>query len=456
MPTAKRGIINSCVFTWLCSVACFPVLLRWPAATPPKTWIDPDTGHRVVRLTDEPGSASLYFNQNGYTADGKKMIYTTPEGISALDLATHATKPRREGPRPRHRHRPQNAERLLHAEATPIFCHRRRYAGATREIAKFPPRGSVAPSMPTKRCSPALTSKAMAPDYQRHRPPGRAAARPRYRPRNKGQMMEQRLAAHLPMAHVHHQRENRRSQDHPSSTDWLNHLEFSPTDPTLLMFCHEGPWHKVDRIWTIRTDGTHITQIHTRTMAMEIFGHEFWAPDGKTIWYDLQTPRGEDFWLAGYNVETGAAHLVSSAAQRVVDPLQRDARRQAVLRRWRRSRPGGPREKRRMDLSVPSRSSSRIAALKTRTSSSPACFAPRAWSTCRSTIQAGAERQFHARSEVGGLPLQHVRRHLCVRGGGSESPMNMKLLLLSYLSPYRPTRSQKFDLPRGQAEPLHR
>jgi oligogalacturonide lyase len=61
----------------------------------------------------------------------------------------------------------------------------------------------------------------------------------------------------------------------------------------------------VDRIWTIRTDGTQRTKIHTRTMAMEIFGHEFWSQDGKTIWYDLQTPRGEDFWLAGYNVEHG-------------------------------------------------------------------------------------------------------------------------------------------------------
>src|SRR3990170_3358537 len=25
------------------------------------------------------------------------------------------------------------------------------------------------------------------------------------------------------------------------STDWLNHLQFSPIDPGLLMFCHEGP-----------------------------------------------------------------------------------------------------------------------------------------------------------------------------------------------------------------------
>jgi oligogalacturonide lyase len=89
------------------------------------------------------------------------------------------------------------------------------------------------------------------------------------------------------------------------SRDWINHLLFSPTDPHLLMYCHEGPWQKVDRIWTIHTDGTHNTLIHKRTMFMEIAGHEFWSHDGKTIWYDWQTPKGQDFWLAGYNVETG-------------------------------------------------------------------------------------------------------------------------------------------------------
>ena len=40
------------------------------------------------------------------------------------------------------------------------------------------------------------------------------------------------------------------------------------------MFCHEGPWHKVDRIWTIRTDGSDLKLVHQRTMAMEIAGHE--------------------------------------------------------------------------------------------------------------------------------------------------------------------------------------
>jgi oligogalacturonide lyase len=89
------------------------------------------------------------------------------------------------------------------------------------------------------------------------------------------------------------------------STDWLNHVQFSPTDPTLVMFCHEGPWHKVDRIWTIRTDGSGLRQVHTRTMEMEIAGHEFFSPDGKTIWYDLQTPKYKEFWLAGVALATG-------------------------------------------------------------------------------------------------------------------------------------------------------
>ena len=89
------------------------------------------------------------------------------------------------------------------------------------------------------------------------------------------------------------------------SHDWLNHLQCSPTDPQQIMFCHEGPWHYVDRTWLIRTDGSGLTQVHPRTMDMEIEGHEFFSRDGKTVWYDLQTPRSMVFWLAGYEIATG-------------------------------------------------------------------------------------------------------------------------------------------------------
>ena len=297
-------------------------------AEPPKSWIDPATGHRVVRLTDEPNSASLYFNQNGYTADGRKMVYTTPDGISTLDLQTHTAKSVVKG---RVQvivtgHKTQN---VYYRQGDEIFSTNVDTL-ETRRIAKLPPRGSVATVNADETLLAGTYIEGDGQDFAgRNPPPGQAATatqggqiHPLEQALNKGQMMEQRLAAHLPMAMFTINAPNGEVKVIHRATDWLNHLEFSPTDPNLLMFCHEGPWHKVDRIWTIHSDGSHIVQVHKRTMAGEIFGHEFWSHDGKTIWYDLQTPRGEDFWLAGFNVETGDAHPISPAARRMVDSLQ--------------------------------------------------------------------------------------------------------------------------------------
>lgn len=85
---------------------------------------------------------------------------------------------------------------------------------------------------------------------------------------------------------------------------WLNHVQFSPTDPSLMMFCHEGIWQKVNRIWTININTGKARLMYKRTMPMEIAGHEWFSPDGKTIWFDLQRPRGENFFVGGVNVKT--------------------------------------------------------------------------------------------------------------------------------------------------------
>ena len=60
---------------------------------PPVEWIEPRTGHRVVRLSREPGSASLYFHQYPFSADGKKMVFTTRQGISTVNLETREVEP---------------------------------------------------------------------------------------------------------------------------------------------------------------------------------------------------------------------------------------------------------------------------------------------------------------------------------------------------------------------------
>jgi oligogalacturonide lyase len=228
------------------------------------------------------------------------MVFTTPEGISVLDLTSHVARPVVQG-KVRVVVAGRKSQRVYYTKEGAVY-----WADVdTREIRKIadlPPRGSVSTVNADETLMAGTYIEGDGADYGGSRP-----SQPQIldQPRNKGQMMEQRLAAHLPMALFVIEVKTGRLKVIHRSTDWLNHLEFSPTDPALLMFCHEGPWHKVDRIWTMRTDGSQITKVHTRTMEMEIAGHEFWSADGKTIWYDLQTPRSEDFWVAGYNVSSG-------------------------------------------------------------------------------------------------------------------------------------------------------
>ena len=63
------------------------------AADPAAQWVDPLTGHKVVRISREPGTASLYFHQNSYTPQGDKMVVSVPDGISTVDLKSWEIKP---------------------------------------------------------------------------------------------------------------------------------------------------------------------------------------------------------------------------------------------------------------------------------------------------------------------------------------------------------------------------
>jgi oligogalacturonide lyase len=84
----------------------------------------------------------------------------------------------------------------------------------------------------------------------------------------------------------------------------LDHQQWSPTDPNLLLYAHEGSWHEVDRTWIIDARTGAFQLMHRRTMDMEINGHEWWGFDGQSVWFDLQTPRSRDFWIAGVNLST--------------------------------------------------------------------------------------------------------------------------------------------------------
>lgn len=286
-----------------------------PPAEPPREWIDASTGHRVIRLTDEPGSNSFYFNFNAFSPDGRWMVYTTPRTISALELATRKTKKLVD--------RPANTIVVSRRTSTLFFTRPGNAehpaslwrceldTGETRKLVDLPPRASVVTvnADDTLGAGIFIEGDADADGAYDGKPrPGSGRMSPvnQGEPINKSEMMTRRLNAKLPMTlFTIDLASGKLTKLLEHDTNWLNHLQFSPTDPTLLLYCHEGHWQLVDRIWTIRTDGTQKQLIHRRQMQMEIAGHEWWGADGQTIYYQLHFPRGgRTSFIASYNVAT--------------------------------------------------------------------------------------------------------------------------------------------------------
>src|SRR5438034_10563595 len=55
--------------------------------TPPREWVEKETGHRVIRLSGDEGGSSLYFHQNVYTPKGDKLVFDTRAGIVVVDIS---------------------------------------------------------------------------------------------------------------------------------------------------------------------------------------------------------------------------------------------------------------------------------------------------------------------------------------------------------------------------------
>jgi oligogalacturonide lyase len=271
-------------------------------STPATDWIDPKTGHRIIRLSPDTGGSTLYFHDHRFTPEGDKMVIRGAGGVGVVDLSTLG----------------QSAPKfeLLLPDVQPIQMAWRtrevyfRQDGilkavnvdtkAIRDVVKIP---AEAQGSAIINCDESLivgigpdpdgkTVPRLPPSGKLNPNPGRGSLEPNWAAGTPKRIFTINVkTGEFTVIH----REN----------DWTNHLQCSPTDPLQILFCHEGPWHYVDRTWTIRADGTPARLLHERTMNMEIEGHEFFGQDGKMVWYDLQTPMSGVFWLAGVDLATG-------------------------------------------------------------------------------------------------------------------------------------------------------
>jgi len=310
-----QGIVVITTVLVSCGTRNPPVLETGASLPMPGEWIDRDTDHRVIRLTGPEGDhRSFYFHNAPFIpasgGEGDLMLYYgspdpqssdrvfspgTGRQLFSLNLKTGETRQVTHHPTPIQGEIVGRIGREVFYQASDSVFSTHVETGETRLIYVFP--DSIRGGITTLNADETLLAGVYS-DPEKYRVL-------REYPQ-KGDFFTRIFEARIPHTLFTVDIESGIMEPVFSDTAWLNHVQFSPTDPRLLMFCHEGPWHLLDRIWTIRLDQREPHLMHERTVYREIAGHEFFSPDGKTIWFDLQIPRGETFYLAGLDLASGA------------------------------------------------------------------------------------------------------------------------------------------------------
>lgn len=289
---------------YLLAALCL-VQLSWVNAQPmmetggqkmPNEWIDKDTHHRVIKLTRiEGNNLSFYFHNNPFYKN-KMVFYNTNNGnkqIYTVDITNYKTE------QLTHQASPMGGEIVgqktgnVYYQIKDSVFYTNINTKETKLLFVFP--ADYKGSITTINADETLFAGAKASDEQKE-------ILKKYP--EKSQYFNRIYDAHLPNDLFTIDIKAKKLDKIHSENTWLGHVQFSPTDRKILMFCHEGPWEKVDRIWTYNIDTKEVKLMHKRTMNMEIAGHEFFSKDGKTIWCDLQMPKGQTFYLNGTDIQT--------------------------------------------------------------------------------------------------------------------------------------------------------
>ncbi len=294
-----------------------------------KDWIDPATGHHVYRLSTENGSGNLYFHYNAYSADGKKVVFNSPAGIMAADLATKNAELIVPGVRAALETARKTNEVFYLQGSTTMAADLD--TKKTRQVVAIPDGlrvacvscdGSLFAGIIENAADPDGNDKAAKPDkiasedqlsimFAGKKPEEITQENRLSADKENGlaKRLNAVLQAQNPRCLFTLNAKTGEVKKFGYAYAWLNHLQFSPTDPNMLMFCHEGTWHETIRVWTINVaaDKPVAVAMHQRSMPMEIWGHEWWAPDGKSVGFDLQKPRSGNFFIGNVVLDKDAA-----------------------------------------------------------------------------------------------------------------------------------------------------
>ncbi|NCB09286.1 MAG: hypothetical protein EOM73_14115, partial [Bacteroidia bacterium] len=222
-----------------------PVMETGSAIPMPQEWIDKDTGHRIIHLTPRnEENRSFYFHNNPFLpakdGENEKMIFYGKEGndmqLFAVDLKTRDISQVTDKKQVSGEIVGKNRREVFYQCGDSVFAtgiENRQ----TRLITVFP--DSLQAHITTLNADETLLAGAISSEKE--------AQIFRQFP-EKGDFFERVYEAKLKRSLFTLSVETGEMRIFYSENAWLNHIQFSPAESNLLMFCHEGQWHKVDRI----------------------------------------------------------------------------------------------------------------------------------------------------------------------------------------------------------------
>lgn len=286
-------------------------------------WIDPVTGHRIVRLSRvSGGSSKFYYHQNPFTSDGDKMIFANAhDGVRYLysvDLTTFATRQIIASTASTS----MDVVAPTRNEIISVLSDNRTVVAinidtsAQRTIGELPVEGRGITVNEDETLLAGVINEGLAKTQEDYPSSWISEYFNLFNPENTDRPRNTLFTMNLDTGEI--------QNIYETDLYWLDHAQFSPTDSNILMFDHQGGGGVItDSPWIIDITPGQRTPICLHTKSDHDFvAHEFWDPSGNSAWYDFDPlidpsvyPGPRHFYIAKTNINTHVNTLYPIASE---------------------------------------------------------------------------------------------------------------------------------------------
>jgi len=272
-----------------------------------KSFADPLTGRKITQLTDCPDhdSMHMYFTENSFTRGGREVYFLSDRGTPGVrnvfsvnrdtGLITRVTGYTDYGVSVLTKD--PGSMTLLYAHGREPILHDLKTG--ERQVVYAYPEG-FSPGRVTLNCDHTMVGLLMNEDVGVGHGPNYAGYAERMYRIKRSRVVFVPLENGRPGKPFLGVRESCET----------GHLQFSPVNPHLCMYCHEGPWHLVmQRIYLVDTRTLDVVPCFRQDVNDSV-GHEFWTRDGR-IFFDNRGP-GRDGSITSDRVQAVAPEPVDS------------------------------------------------------------------------------------------------------------------------------------------------